>query len=275
VPVADRVIDESEATPISLPTTRGLSPRVGHGYLIYRAPKAGTDGLWKLADGGVKTELWNGLDGRALSGPAIAPDGQRLAFLVQRRGQTQLYVTNADGSGAHRVADTLEVRGTPAWSPDGQWLAVAANRDGEPRLFKIPLNGGTPILLVNEYATDPTWSPSGQFVVYSGADVGTTFSVKAVNADGAPRPLPHLILTRGARRLAFLGGDTALVIMKGDISHKEFWVVDLKTGHERQLTNLGRELTINDFDVSADGREIIFDRSREESDIVLFDLPNR
>src|SRR4029077_16459105 len=136
-PIADHVIDESEATPLSLPTARGLSPRVGHGYLIYRAPKAGTDGLWKLVDGGVKTELWNGLDGRALSGAAIAPDGQHLAFLVQRRGQLQLYLTNADGSGGHRAADTLEVRGTPAWSPDGQWLAVAANRDGEPRLFKI------------------------------------------------------------------------------------------------------------------------------------------
>ena len=34
-------------------------------------------------------------------------------------------------------------------------------------------------------------------------------------------------------------------------------------------------LTISDFEVSADGREIIFDRSREESDIVLFDLPDR
>ena len=275
VPIADHVIDESQATPIPLPTARGLSPRVGHGYLIYRAPKPGTDGLWKLADGGVKTELWNGLDGRALSGPAIAPDGQRLAFLVQRQGRTQLYLTNADGSGARRVAETLEVRGTPAWSPDGQWLAVAANRDGEPRLFKIPVDGGTPILLVNEYSIDPTWSPSGRFLVYSGADIGTTFSVKAVNADGAPRPLPNLILTRGARRLAFLGGEDALVILKGDISHKEFWVVDLKTGRERQLTNLGRELTISDFDVSADGREIIFDRSREESDIVLFDLSNR
>ena len=63
--------------------------------------------------------------------------------------------------------------------------------------------------------------------------------------------------------------------MKGDISHKQFWVIDLKTGRERQLTNLGRELTISDFDVSADGREIIFDRSREESDIVLFDLTDR
>ena len=274
VPIADRVIDESGATPISLPTARGLSPRAGRGYIIYRAPKAGTDGLLKLADG-TSTELWSGLEGRALGGPAIAPDGQRLAFLVQRRGLTQLYVMNADGTGTRRIAEELDVRGAPAWSPDGQWLAVAANRDGEPQLFKIPVGGGTPVLLVKEYSIDPIWSPSGQFLVYSGADVGTTFSVKAVSADGAPRPLPNLILTRGARRLAFLGGDDALVIMKGDISHKEFWVVDLKTGRERQLTNLGREFAIGDFDVSADGREIIFDRAREESDIVLFELPDR
>ena len=194
---------------------------------------------------------------------------------VQRRGRTQLYVMNADGTGTRRVADELDVRGAPAWSPDGQWLAVAANRGGEPQLFKIPVSGGTPVLLVKEYSIDPIWAPSGQFLVYSGADVGTTFSVKAVNADGTPRQLPNLILTRGARRLAFLGGDDALVILKGDISHKEFWLVNLKTGHERQLTNLGREFAIGDFDVSADGREIIFDRAREESDIVVFDLPGR
>ena len=64
-------------------------------------------------------------------------------------------------------------------------------------------------------------------------------------------------------------------ILKGDISHKEFWLVNLKTGHERQLTNLGREFAIGDFDLSADGREIIFDRAREESDIVVFTQPVR
>ena len=273
VPIADRVVDGSAATPISLSTARGLSPRSGRGYIIYRAPKAGTDALLKLADG-ASTELWSGVEGRPLGGPAIAPDGQRLAFLVQRRGLTQLYVLNLDGSGARRIAEELDVRGTPAWSPDGQWLAVAANRDGEPQIFKIPVGGGTPVLLVKEYSIDPVWAPSGEFLVYSGADVGTTFSVKAVSANGARRDLPNLILTRGARRLAFLGED-ALVIMKGDISHKEFWVVDLQTGRERQLTNLGREFAVGDFDVSANGREIIFDRAREKSDIVLFDLPDR
>jgi Tol biopolymer transport system component len=184
-------------------------------------------------------------------------------------------VVNADGSGARRLAEELDVRGAPAWSPDGQWLAIAANRDGEPRLFKIPLGGGAPVLLVKEYSTDPTWAPSGQFLVYSGADVGATFSVKAVSADGAPRKLPNLTLTRGVRRLAFLGGDGALVFLKGDISHKEFWVVDLETGRERQLTSLGREFAIGDFDISEDGREIVFDRAHEESDIVLLDLPDR
>jgi Tol biopolymer transport system component/tRNA A-37 threonylcarbamoyl transferase component Bud32 len=274
VPIADHVIDQSGATPISLPTARALSPRVGPGFLVYRAPRGGTDGLMKLADG-TPIELWSGQAGRALGGPAIAPDGQRLAFVVQMRARTQLYVMNSDGSDARRMAEELDVRGAPAWSPDGQWVAIAANQEGEPRVFKVPVAGGAPVLLVNEYSTDPVWAPSGQFLVYSGADVGTTFPVKAVNADGTPHALPNLVLTRGARRLAFPGGDDALVFLKGDISHRELWVVDLKTGRDRQLTNLGRELSIGDFDVSEDGREILFDREREESDIVLFELPGR
>ena len=275
LPIADRVMEESDATQLSLPTTRGLSPRWGPGYIVYRAPRGGTDGLWRREEGGAATELWSGLDGRVVAGPAVSRSGQRLAFLVQRHGATRLYVMNADGGGARRVAEGLDVRGAPAWSPDDRWLAVAANRDGEPNLFKVPVGGGEPVTLVEDYAIDPVWAPSGEFLVYSGADVGTNFPVKAANADGTPRPLPPLILTRGARRVAFLRGDDALLVLKGDVSHKEFWVVDLATGRERQLTNLGAGSALADFDVSSDGRELIFDRAREESDIVLFDLQAR
>ena len=194
---------------------------------------------------------------------------------VQRRGQTQLYVMNADGTGTRRIAEELDVRGAPAWSPDGQWLAVAANRDGEPRLFKIPVGGGTPVLLVNEYSTDPIWAPSGRFLVYSGADVGTNLSGESRERRRHAAPSAEADAHPRRQASGLLDGEDALVILKGDVSHKEFWVVDLKTGGERQLTNLGREFAIGDFDVSRDGREIIFDRVREDSDIVLFGLPVR
>jgi hypothetical protein len=268
------VADASRASEIPLPTAGALSPRSGPGYIVYRAPKAGRDGLWKIASDGTATELWNGVNGPAVAGAAIAPDGQRLAFSVQSGGRAQLYVMNSDGTGTRRLAEELDVRGAPAWSPDGHWLAVAADRDNEPRLFKISLDGGTPVPLVHEYSTDPAWSPSGQFLVYSGADVGTTFSVKAVGADGAARPLPKLVLTRGARRLVFLREDT-LIVLRGDISHREFASIDLNTGRERPLTALGRAFVIGDFDVAQNGGEIVFDRTREESDIVLFDRPDR
>jgi hypothetical protein len=49
--------------------------------------------------------------------------------------------------------------------------------------------------------------------------------------------------------------------LKGEQSHKEFWAVDLRSGAERALTELGPGQVIGDFDVAADGRTIVFDRA--------------
>jgi hypothetical protein len=112
-----------------------------------------------------------------------------------------------------------------------------------------------------------------RFVVYSGPDIGTTFSVKAATADAAPHSLPALTLTRGARHMAFLRGGRSLVLLRGDIQHKDLWLVDLETGAERQLTSLALEFDIRDFDISPDGREVVLERVQERSNVVLLDLP--
>ena len=96
---------------------------------------------------------------------------------------------NADGTDARVVTESLELRGAPAWAPDGQSITSAANVDGTPHLFRISLDGAS-VPLVQEYALDPVWSPDGDFLVYSGADVGTTFPVKAVTAAADPYPFP-------------------------------------------------------------------------------------
>ncbi len=108
-------------------------------------------------------------------------------------------VMQADGTNARIVTDSLDLQGAPAWAPDGQSITVAVNDHGVPHLFRVPIDGRSPTLFVQEYSVDPAWAPDGRFVVYSGPDIGTTFSVKAVTAEAAAHPLPALTLTRGAR----------------------------------------------------------------------------
>jgi len=268
--IADAPVDASAASPISLTTGRGFSPRLGPDYLLYVSSKGTSDGIWKLA-GGATNELWSAREARIIGGREIASDGRRVAFSVEQRGKTLLYIMNADGTNARIVTESLGLRGAPAWTPDGQSITSAANVDGTPHLFRISLDG-TSVPLVQEYSVDPVWSPSGDFLVYSGADIGTTFAVKGVTAAGNPYPIPNLTLTRGARHLRFFHGRRALMVMRGEIQHKDLWLLDLETGAERRLTKLPVDFNVRDFDVSPDGREIVLERVQEHSDIVLVDL---
>jgi Tol biopolymer transport system component len=260
------------AVQIPLTTSTGFSPRLGPDYLLYVSANGTGENIWKLANG-TATELWNGQGARISGGPAIAPDGRHIAFTVRQHGQTRLCVMQDDGANAHIVADSLDLRGDPAWAPDGRSITTAANDQGPPHLFRVPLDGGLPAPFVRESSVDPAWAPDGRFVAYSGPDIGTTFSVKAVTAESAPHPLPPLTLTRGARHLAFLPGGRKLVVLRGEIQHKNLCLIDLETGNERQLTNLPPDFDVRDFDVSPDGREVVLERMQERSDVVLLDLP--
>ena len=268
IPVSDRRLDESEATSIAVPATSATAPRLGEGYLLYVASRGGREGIWKI-EAGSSTEIW-GAPGQVVGAPAIAPGGRQIAFVTQQAERARLHVMDADGTNARVLAESLDVRGTPAWASDGSFITVAAMQSDAPRLFKISLDGSSAPLL-SDYGIDPVWSPDGRFVAYSGADVGTTFPVKAATPDGKPYPLPSLMLPRGARRLALLPEPRALIVLRGEIERKNFWLIELDTGIERQLTNFGRDFIVHDFDVSRDGREIVFDRMQGSSDIVLID----
>jgi Tol biopolymer transport system component len=182
---------------------------------------------------------------------------------------------DADGTGLRTLGANLQVTGAPAWSPDGTSIVIASTHGQDTRLFKVPVDGTPATPFTADYSRDAAWSPDGRFLVFNGADVGPTFPVKALSADGRPRDMPDLVLPRGTRRLVFLPGRNALVVLKGAAHDRDFWLVDLDTARERQLTAFGSAFAVGDFDVSADGRDIIFDQLREESDVVQIDLARR
>jgi len=176
-------------TQIPLTTSTGFSPRLGPNYLLYVSSTGTSESIWKLVNG-TGTELWSGLGAQVFGGPAVSRDGGNIAFSVRQQGQALLYVMKADGTNARIVADSLNLQGAPAWEPEGQSITSAVVDHGAPHLFRVPVNDGSPVPFVHEYSLDPAWTTDGRFVVYSGPDVGTTFSVKP------PRPRPQRIPCR-------------------------------------------------------------------------------
>ena len=266
-----RLSVNASGTPVMPVSSSGASPRVGPDYLLYVSAVDGRHGIWKLANGSVR-ELWSTTRFDSVGAPSIAADGRWIAFTAADGATTSLWVMDTDGGQAREVTHSLTLRGDPAWAPDGKSVVAAVVNDGgEPHLTKIPLDGSPPMTLVSEYSLDPTWSPDGQFLLYSGPDVGTTFPVRAVAADGRPYPLPALILSRGARRVVFWRDGRSVVVLRGEVSHKNFWIVDLQTGTQRQVGELASDLVIKDFDVSRNGDEVVFDRLQESSQIALIE----
>ena len=274
LPIADSPTGTTAAAPISLTTSTGFSPRLGPNFLLYVSATGTGDSIWKLADR-TSTELWSGEDAQVFGGPAISHDGQHIAFSVRQRGRTLLYVMQADGTSARVVTDSFDLQGAPAWAPDGQSITSAVNDRGVPHLYRVPVDGGSPTPFVQEYSMDPAWAPDGSFVLFSGPDIGTSSQMKAVGAEGAVHPLSSITLTRGARHVAFLPQGRSLVLLRGEIQHKNLWLIDLDTGAKRQLTDLTPDFDIRDFDISPDGREVVLERVQERSEVMLLDLPQR
>jgi dipeptidyl aminopeptidase/acylaminoacyl peptidase len=264
--------ESSKAVPIALTTGTGSAPRLGPDYFLYVAASGTSESMWKIANGSA-TELWKGDGARIVGGPAISPDGKSIAFSVYKADRASLYVMQADGTNARVVTDALDLQGAPTWAPDGQSIATAANDHGTPHLYRVPLDGRSPAVLLGEYSSDPTWAPDGRFIVYSGPDIGTRFSVKAISPGAVAHPRLDLTLTRGSRHIVFLQKGSSLVLLRGEIQHKDLWLINLETGAERQLTKLAPDFNISDFDISADGSEALLERVQERSSVVLLDLP--
>src|SRR5215469_4685550 len=272
VPVLDRVAEEHDVKPFTVPTVRALAPRFGRSSLFYLSHMGTSEGLWRLRDGQV-TEIWKGADGALLETPAVSLDGDRVAIVLRRSGKRQLHVLSSDGAEVQPIAEGIDVQGTSCWSPDGMWIVTGGSSATGPGLFKIPLEGGLPVRLVAGQALNPVWSHDGSLIAYAGTNVRTFAPLLAVRPDGTSVKLPEIILRRLGERVRFLPDGKSLIYMQGLLASQDFWLLDLTSMKSRPLTRLQTRATMRTFDVTSDGKQIVFDRLRENSQVVMIDLP--
>jgi Tol biopolymer transport system component len=271
VPILNRVAEEPDVKPYPVGTVRALGPRFGGTSLFYLSSRGTGDGLWRFQDGQT-TEIWKGSDGALLNPPAVSADGRHVAIALRRGGKLTLHLATAEGTELRPVAESIDISGAADWSRDGQWIVTGGTDAHSPGVFKIPVTGGAPVRLTTGEASNPVWSPSGNLIVYAGQNVGFFAPLLAVRSDGTPVMLPSIEVLREGVRARFLPSGSGLVYMQGLPSEQSLWLLDLATMKSRELTRLNNAGAIRSFDLSPDGN-IVFDRQRGNSHVVLIDLP--
>ena len=99
------------------------------------------------------------------SAPAWSPDGKRLAVTLTRDGGSQLFLINADGSGApQRLTQSSAIDTEANFSPDGQSILFTSDRGGGPQIYRIAVSGGAAqrVTFEGTYNVSPRHSPDGK-----------------------------------------------------------------------------------------------------------------
>ena len=164
----------------------------GDGAVPAAPGEASKPGIWALdAETGSTTFVWApdplGFPmpvswGSVVGGPAVSPDGSRIAFVM--RGEVsfrfQIFTIDADGTNLTQVTrcpadflcpSNLGLIGLPDWSPDGASIAFTGGpntRDNPTDVYAIGADGGDPHLLAHEPGEENSfdWSPDGTRVVF-------------------------------------------------------------------------------------------------------------
>jgi serine/threonine protein kinase/Tol biopolymer transport system component len=272
IPIDARPVEEQAVEAFELPTSRSRAPRFGGGSLFYLSSRDGADGLWSYRDGKA-LEIWKGSEGALQSPAAVSPDGKDVAFALTRGGKRQMHVMTEDGTRLRPLSSDVDVRGTASWSPDGKWIVVAGSDRNGLGLFKLPVEGGLPVRILTGPLLDPVWSPRGDLIVYCGPQVFTLAPLLAVHPDGTRAQMPEINVQREGERVRFLPDGTGLVYMLGDtMAEQDFWLLDLGTMQSRRLSRLNNSAVMRTFDITPDGKRIVFDRLTGDSDILIIDL---
>ncbi|MDX1482200.1 MAG: hypothetical protein R3315_11015, partial [Woeseiaceae bacterium] len=138
--------------------------------------------LYRLPiEGGTATRITSGLGFD--SQPVVSPDGDWIAFVSDRSGSVNLWISRIDGSDARQLSDEKQFGLiSPAWTPDAEFVIATKTAD-EPELVMYHRAGGKGVTLSSADEETKFWgvgaavSPDGRYV-YVAASAESTGPVE-------------------------------------------------------------------------------------------------
>jgi Tol biopolymer transport system component len=170
--------------------------------------------------------------------PVFSPDGTRIAYAVVRNDTSQIWISPVAGGPAIRLADDEGWSAGPTWSPDGSWVAYRKGRS----LVKVQVGSQQPPVTIGEIATPvyPQWSPRGDWIT---TQLPEGFGV--VSPAGLKKRLLSARLKGNNDVVHGWSGDgSSIYLTYREGTHTLFSALDLRTGSEKRIGDLGTEIAI-------------------------------
>ena len=221
------------------------SSRAGVGkFQLYSAERANLAQLTKLS-----------ADTATATDPAFSPDGSRIAFVSLRDGNAEIYVMNADGTGATRLTTDPQPDGRPVFTPDGQAIVFhSARTAGKQQIWTMNVDGtGLTQLTRDSMNLAPTVSQDGQTVAYVSLR-DKSYDIWLMSRDGSnQRQLTRSPQQRESEPRFLRDGSLAYLVERreGNRTVQQVMRADLASGSVTALS--GVDLAIASFAVSPSG----------------------
>ncbi len=216
----------------------------------------------------------------SVSHPTLSPDGRSVAYMRNFEGRRDIWTVALDGGVPARFTEHPANDMQPVWSPDGGRIAFVSDRDGDPHLWIQAIADGEavgqPTRLTSGKSRDlyPAWSPDGSMLAYVRETEGESDNVWVVSANGssAPRRVTEGLDTWNVRWEGT--GESLLISMTTSDDERAVRRVNLATGAVETPgfeIDFGFPDALGEFDLSADGRWIVYIVENMKGDIWVMD----